>query len=240
MSGYLAVGHGKRDDGRYDPGSVSGSVHEHNEAHRIGRVVSEALHRSGEPYILEEDAGGQHDPNYAGTIRAANANPSVAYVVEIHLDWSGAPEGGFGIYYPGSSKGKAIADAIRTRYQQSGLQVRSNYAKDLALLRGTNDPACIWESHKVHDAPHSEAEIIAIGEAIAAGVCDFVKAHLNPSISYVPRPPEAPPPPPPDCSQVEAERDQARQEAAAQQARADSAEAKLAQAKQKAGEIGAL
>lgn len=187
MAGYIGVGHGTKPDGVYDPGAISvdGKQQEHLLNHRVAEYVAQGLARSGEPYYLERDSGNGHDPNFVGSIKKVNEG-GYAYAVEVHFDWHKAPEGGFGLYYPTSSGGKLLADKIRQAYQSVSLPVRNNTARDdLSFLKRTNPHAVIWECSKVQ--AYSEKDVTLMGEAIAKGICDYVREVHNDKIVYKPR-----------------------------------------------------
>lgn len=176
------VGHGRRPNGSFDPGSLGrDNRYEHDEAHEVVAQIDEALGRSGVSYYSESwGSAGNKDPNYAGSTEKANElRPKLA--VEVHFDWNKAPRGGFGIYYPSSAPGKDIADTIRTHYGASGLPVRPNYAdkRGLYFLKYTRVPAVVWECETVMDYP---ANInIQMGEAIAKGICTYLgKSYVAP------------------------------------------------------------
>lgn len=182
---YLAVGHGVRPDGRFDPGAVGlDGRYEHYEATEVAAECVNALERSGVAVKHEvTGSGGPEDPNYSGSIKAINAG-IYKCAVEIHFDWNKAPEGGFGHWY---YAGRPIADAVLKRWREAGLPVRDSWHKqrtDLAFLKYTKPPAMLWECGRIQDFP---AEVNRqMGETIAAGICDYL------GLTYVPPPPDKP------------------------------------------------
>lgn len=189
---YVAVGHGTKPGGTYDPGAIgSDGREEHEEAHEVVAACAKALNRSSVQFVAEADAGNSHDPNFAGSVAAVNAGNFEA-AVEIHFDWLGAPRGGFGLYL--SNRSRLFADAIRTRWAQSGLPTRTNtYRNNLSFLKA-ECPAVIWECDRVFG--YSLAVNEKMGEAIAAGICDWLGVPFVSTIA-VPTP-QSPPPPKPD------------------------------------------
>jgi hypothetical protein len=185
---YLSIGHGRMPDGRYDPGTIAGTVHEHVQARGVVRLAAAALRRSG--VTVEHDdcpdpiAGWQHSPNYAGSAARSRAlHPLIS--VEVHYDWSGAPRGGFGIH--DDPAGLALADAIRARYLAAGLPVRSHQNRALYFVRhGHGSLGCVlWECDRV-----GAGSPASIAEALAAGICDRLGVAYRPP-GQTARPPTA-------------------------------------------------
>lgn len=174
---YLAVGHGLRKDGVFDPGARGDDGrYEHFEATEVVSEAVEALQRSGVTLVHEaHGSGGPEDPNYAGSIDRVNAG-SFRMAVEVHFDWAKAPDGGFGHWY--SDAGKRIADAVMGRWTELGLPTRPSwhkYRSDLSFLKRTRCPAMLWECGRVQDWPAEDNA--RMGEAIAAGICDALGMH---------------------------------------------------------------
>lgn len=191
MTVFVAVGHGLKPGGVYDPGAVApGGKQEHELAHLVVSAVASALTRSGVAAAIEEDSASGHDPNFVGSVRAAN-KADVAAAVEVHFDWSGAPPGGFGIF--ASDEGEQLSGAIWRRYADAGLTRRKNYARSFFFVRATHASAVIWECDRVAD-DHDPDTLWLYGECIAAGFCDFIGAtYRSPSgeptgVNEFPRP----------------------------------------------------
>lgn len=179
---YLAVGHGRRDDGRFDPGARGDDGrYEHFEATEVVAEAVQALQRSGVTLTHEANGtAGPEDPNFSGSIRRVN-DGDYRIAVEVHFDWSKAPRGGFGHWY--SDAGKQIADAVYQRWEAEGLPTRPSWHKrrdDLSFLKRTNVPAMLWECDRVSDYdPDVNARQ---GEALAAGICDALgKRYVAPA-----------------------------------------------------------
>jgi N-acetylmuramoyl-L-alanine amidase len=236
MAGYIAVGHGLKPSGLTDPGTIGpDGTTEHSQAHRVVEVIAAALARCGEPAYIERHAGpSAEDPAWEGSVAKANALEA-AYAVEIHFDIWNAPKGGFGYFLADGTGGADLCRTINHAWGPiHGLQVRQNpSARALAFLKNTRMPATLWECGPV--ALYSDEDVVAMGEALAHGIINYVNEKLNPAIGWVDRPGTAPPPAPapPDTSHLEAE-------LALVTSRAENAEALLRQAKSRAAEIVAL
>lgn len=176
---YLAVGHGKRPNGTFDPGAIGkDGRYEHYESTEVAAECVNALERSGVAVKHEvHGSAGPEDPNYSGSIKVVNQG-NYKCAVEIHFDWNKAPDGGFGHWY---RAGKPIADTVLKRWMDAELPVRLSWHKrrtDLSFLKYTNPPAMLWECGRIEDWPPEVNR--KMGEAIAAGICDWL------DIDYIP------------------------------------------------------
>jgi len=182
---YVAVGHGIRPDGVYDPGATGGGWTEQSAGDIIVAEVARLLQSWG---VVVTDEAYRADPNFPGTIKAANAW-GADYIVEVHHDWSQAPIGAFGHWY--TDAGKALADDIQQAVGAAGFALRPSWHKrrtDLTLLKATNMPAVIYECGRIgQESLNTKSELIAMGVAIAKGIAAHVGAGPKPP---VPPPPE--------------------------------------------------
>lgn len=209
---YIAVGHGQAKGGKYQPGAVDPATktQEHQEAHRVVEVIRQALLRSGVDHYSESDSGPSHDPNYQESAKAVNAG-KYDLAIEVHFDAFNQPEGGFGIYT--SSKGRDFTHKIAERWKAAGLKLRPHQDRnDLYFLNATNCPAVIWECDRIGPQKPSDW-ILAAGEAIAAGICDYlgVPNYVAPGGIVAPGPtptpaPASSPPAPPRPPETEKDR----------------------------------
>ena len=160
----LAVGHGRRDDGSYDPGASNGVVNEQTAGAVIVDAAVAFLRHSGVE-VLHVDEGG---PNFAGTTRLANER-RVDAVVEVHHDWVGAPRGAFGHWWPGSERSQDLADAMWSAVETAGFDMRPAWHKartDLHILRRTRMPAVLWECDRIGEVREPERYGRALGRGI--------------------------------------------------------------------------
>src|SRR4051812_24798295 len=174
MSVYVGIGHGVEPNGSFDPGAVgSDGTLEHDLNKVVVAAVGAALDRSGVDHFVEVDSGASHDPDFQGSTKAVNAG-GYGLAIEVHFDEGVAPPGGFGIYLNDQSPGKRLADAIRVHWAERGLPQRNNQAdvRGLFFLKATSCPAVIWECDPT--TAHDETVLAQMGEAIGAGICDFV------------------------------------------------------------------
>jgi len=167
----LAVGHGRRDNGSYDPGASDGrGSTEQSAGDPIVQAAAAALRRSGVE-VVHIPAGG---PNFPGTTRRANAE-GVDAVVEVHHDWIRAPRGAFGHWLPGASRSKALADAMLDEVAKAGFPLRPSWHKartDLHILRRTRMPAVLWECDRIG----SVRDPAKYGRALADGILRWLGA----------------------------------------------------------------
>lgn len=169
---YGAVGHGIKSDWVYDPGAAGSGWDEQRAGDIIVAEAARVLRGMG---ATVRDEAFKADPNFSGSIVAANAWPA-DYAVEIHLDWAGAPEGAFGHWY--SPAGKALADDIQAAVGAAGFPLRPDWHKfrsDLSFIKKTNMPAVLYECGRIGQGSlDTPVELMAMGRAIAAGIAKHV------------------------------------------------------------------
>jgi len=177
----LAVGHGLKSDGTYDPGAVSanGKLTEQSAGDVIVAEAARVLRDMG---ATVRDEASKADPNYAGTVKAANAWPA-DYAVEIHHDWIGAAEGAFGHWYRADSK--AFADSIQAAVGEAGFLLRPSWHKwrsDLTFIKATRMPSVLYECGRIGQGTlDTPEELRAMGRAIARGIALHVGLQLEPT-----------------------------------------------------------
>lgn len=173
---YLAVGHGVRPNGSFDPGAVAGSESEQSAGDVIVDRAAEVLEGAG---IVVHDEAYSADPNFVGSAAEAN-RLDVDLTVEIHHDWSGAPQGGFGFWYPGSSQGKRAADLIYHAIVEAGFPTRPGWHKatdEHYILRETDMPCVLFEVGRIGD--FDDGDLVRMGDAVAAGVAAYFGVPLT-------------------------------------------------------------
>lgn len=178
MKVYLGVGHGHRSDGSFDPGAEGDGWTEQSAGDYIVRRTAEDCRRAG---FEVKDEAFKRDPNFPGTTRAANAW-GADVVVEVHHDWSGAPEGAFGHWL--TKEGKKVADNIQEAVGRAGFPLRPSWHKqrtDLYILRHTNAPCVLYEVGKIGQGSlDTPKELEAMGRAIAKGILDWAGVQDTP------------------------------------------------------------
>lgn len=168
MKVYLAVGHGLRPDGTFDPGAAGGGWNEQSAGDYIVDEAARLLEDAGHQVFSEAFSD---DPNFVGSTRKAN-EWGADVVVAVHHDWVGAPEGAFGHWY--TTAGKSIADQIQKAVGEAGFPLRPSWHKkrdDLYILKNTIAPCVLYEVGRIGTGTlDTEQELRNMGRAIAAGV----------------------------------------------------------------------
>lgn len=179
MKAYIAIGHGRRPDGSFDPGAVSGDHSEQRDAVPVVEACTQVLRDNGVEVISE--AEDEDDPNFWRTTSRANA-ANVDCVVSFHYDWSGAPPGAFMIAT--TDEARKLGTAIEKRVAEAGFDIR-DYPDDrdgLYLLDNSNAPAVIFECGRIgHEAIDETAEQRDMGEAAGYGVLDYLGVDMEDS-----------------------------------------------------------
>jgi hypothetical protein len=128
----------------------------------------EELRAAGHEVISEAYS---NDTNYRGTITKVNAWKA-DFCLEIHHDWSGAPDGAFGHWYRSDSK--VYADAIQKAVGAAGFPLRPDWHKwrdDLSLLKETNMPSVLYEVGRI--GQYSIGDLKLMGRSIARGIINL-------------------------------------------------------------------
>lgn len=168
--GYLAIGHGRRPAGTFDPGATSGATWEHTLAYVVAVVATASLRRAGVAVVSEADEPFRTDPNWQGALARAR---SAGWALEVHFDWSGAPRGTFCLY--DQAAGEHLARSITDAFRWVGAPVRPNDRRpELGWLRGLSIPSTIVEVGPV--GVRQMHELAMAGELISAGVCNWLEA----------------------------------------------------------------
>lgn len=170
---FLAIGHGRTPTGADDPGAVckKGDVllKENELAGHVVTVAGRRLRERGFVVRQEKiDNNPAHDPNFVGSVaRSKQLRPYTS--IEVHFDWSGAPDGGFAVMAENRIGARKVAKAIRRAYRGRGLPLRPNMAEtQFYFPKYGEGRALIWECDNVCRA--DEAERRVIGKALAEGI----------------------------------------------------------------------
>jgi hypothetical protein len=126
----------------------------------------------------EHDSGNSHDPNFTGSIERVNAG-NFDCAVEVHHDCSTCLVGYSGLFR--NDEGKRLAQAMADRFEEFGIKVSTrptDSRPELDFLEFTHCPSCIPEMTVVSAIPPETSALM--GEAVAAGICDFL------GVPYVP------------------------------------------------------
>lgn len=169
----IAVGHGRKDDGRYDPGAADGVHNEQRDAKPVARACTLRL-RERYGLVVASEHEMADDPAFRGTTRWANRLKPKC-IVSFHYDWNKAPLGAFMIAT--SDAGRRLGWAIEAQVKQAGFAIR-DYPDDrdnLYLLNNTTMPAVIFECGRIGSEPVDEVhEQEALGRAAADGIADYL------------------------------------------------------------------
>jgi N-acetylmuramoyl-L-alanine amidase len=193
---FVAPGHGLGPDpdnpGQmiFDPGAVGHAgareFVEHDFNTKVANALAAALRRCGVEVELEQ-GGGNHDPNFIGSTRAANAS-GADYAIEIHHNASGGTGSEVVINDRASAANRQLAEAMAAA-MASALDIRNRgvIARDREHFnRETRMPACIPECAFV-DSAADQAVIdqagyaTTVAEAICEPLCGFLGVAFRPS-----------------------------------------------------------
>lgn len=174
---YLAIGHGRAPDGRWDPGAQhpGNDAVEVDAAQVMVHAMVEVLQDAPGVQLIAES--GDH-PNVRGSAAAANA-AGVDDCIEVHQDSATAPPGAFAHWYPGSKGARRLANGLVSSIQEQGVQLRSDWHRPrpgLYFLRKTTCRAVLVEVGRVAD--YGPEALRKFGRAMAqAYLQDTAKAR---------------------------------------------------------------
>ncbi len=160
--------------GGSDPGASGNGFNEKDLNLSIANYCKAYLESAGYTVAMTRDAD-----NYISLMsRCYAANNFGADVfVSVHNN-AGGGDGSEFIYYPTSTNGKKLCDAIKPHIDALGQNFRRYIARDDAVVAYTKMPACIVECAFIDNA--TDIQIVstdekrkAMGEAIAKGVGDY-------------------------------------------------------------------
>lgn len=149
---YLAVGHGRAPNGRWQPGAQhpGNGAAEVDAAQVMVDAMVEVLQDAPGVRLISES--GDH-PNYHGSAAAANA-AGADDCIEVHQESATAPPGTFAHWYPGSKGSRRLANGLVSSIQEQGVQLRSDWHRPrpgLYFLRTTTCRAVLVEVGRVGD-----------------------------------------------------------------------------------------
>lgn len=193
---YLAVGHGETPSGSHDPGASANGWTEQKAMDILVSTAAAALRKDGRLKVYDEAY--KKDPNYVGTVKAANAK-NVSVLVECHQDWSGGIREMFGFWFPGSKEGERLTRTILASYKAGKRKVNQSWTKprrDLYVLRNSRMPATLLEHGRVGDTWVTEGSLEELGLSAARGILEYfgmsIPKNLSPIDTSLPKVPEKP------------------------------------------------
>jgi N-acetylmuramoyl-L-alanine amidase len=195
---FVAPGHGQAPvpdhPGKtiFDPGAVGHghgkTFEEHDLNTKVANALAAALRRCSVEVVLEQ-GGGNHDPNFLGSTKAANAS-GADYAIEIHHNATKAHTGhGTEVVVNdhASQANRQLAKAMVAAMAGAlGTRNRGVVARDREHFnRETRMPACIPECAFVDSA--TDQEVIdqpgyatTVAEAICEPLCGFLGVAFHP------------------------------------------------------------
>jgi hypothetical protein len=170
MKIYLAVGHGIKPTGGFDPGASGGGQTEQSAGDIVVRSAAAILRSWG---ATVKDEAYSDDPNFAGTdnlVRAWGAD----LLVSVHHDWNKAGTGFFSLWWKES--GRVLGRAIERAVAHAGFTLRiypnAGYRDDLSILKTVGSiPNTLVECGRI--GQYSPEQLKRLGVAIAYGIADY-------------------------------------------------------------------
>jgi N-acetylmuramoyl-L-alanine amidase len=167
---YLAVGHGLKPDGTYDPGAAGGGTDEQRAGDVVVKSAADTLRGWN---VLVRDEAFQDDPNFAGTddlVRAWKADLLVA----VHHDWIKAGKGFFALWY--RENGRLLGKVIEANVARAGFALRDypleGYRSDLSILKTVGSiPVTLVECGRIGE--YTPEQLRQLGVAIAHGIAEY-------------------------------------------------------------------
>lgn len=179
------AGHGRSTDGTWDPGAVYKSWTEAGRVILVTQAFVNYMRTSG--VTVYTDAFDGNNKNMVKQVQMSNSKKVKAHIA-FHMDWSGAPSGTLPIYWPGSTEGKKLAQAMNNAVLDAidiktrGLSAR----RDLYELKNTDMAAVIFELGGIKadlDLVDTVKECDAYGKALAQGCCKYLGVEFKESKS---------------------------------------------------------
>jgi hypothetical protein len=136
--------------------------------------------------VVLEDGGGNHDPNFIGSTKAAN-DSGADYAVEVHHNAAGGSGSEVVVNDRTSAANRQLAKAMAAKMAAAlGIRNRGVLARDREHFnRNTNMPSCIPECAFV-DSRTDQAVIdrpeyaTTVAEAICEPLCEFLDVAFQP------------------------------------------------------------
>jgi hypothetical protein len=186
---FVAPGHGRKPSGVFDPGAVghAGAKQfvEHHLNTKVANALAATLRRCNVEVVLE-DGGGNHDPNFIGSTKAAN-DSGADYAIEVHHNAAGGSGAEVIVNDQASAANRRLAKAMAAKMAGAlGIRNRGVIARDREHFnRETRMPSCIPEcafvdsstDQGVIDQPGYAA---TVAEAICEPLCDFLDVAFKP------------------------------------------------------------
>jgi N-acetylmuramoyl-L-alanine amidase len=186
---FVAPGHGRKPSGTFDPGAVGHAgarqFVEHDFNTKVANALADALRRCKVEVVLE-DGGGDHDPNFIGSTKAAN-DSGADYAVEVHHNAAGGSGSEVVVNDRTSAANRQLAGKMAAKMAGAlGIRNRGVLARAREHFnRETGMPSCIPECAFV-DSATDQAVLdrsdyaTTVAEAICEPLCEFLGVAFQP------------------------------------------------------------
>lgn len=171
---WIETGHGRGDDGRWDPGCMWGKYQEAKLMIPICRSMTKYLREKG--VYVYTDAYDGNNKNLNWTLKRVKES-NVSVLVNVHCDYKKAPKGTMPLYRYSDQKklAKCLNNGVHkyVKMKNRGLKRR----KDLKTLNRTRGTcvACLFETGSIKkDNKLLRTKYDAYGKGLAKGVCDYL------------------------------------------------------------------
>ena len=161
---YLAVGHGRTPEGRWDVGAEGGGTNETVAGQVVVDEMVQVLRGRADLQVAAES--GDH-PNVVGSVARANAG-RFDDCIAIHHDQVQAPTGAFAHWHPASGAAGALAERLVRGLEDIGLQRRDDWHRPrprLYFVRRSECTAVLVEVGRIGE--HGPERLREIGRALA-------------------------------------------------------------------------
>lgn len=176
---YIEAGHGRGDDGVWDPGcSYTSGGRTYTEAELmvpICQSMAKYLQESG--VTVYTDADEDNDLNLEDTLDFLDAHREIKAFVNVHCDWEGAGSGTMPLYKTEEQRqlAEALNDGVHeyVNIPDLGLTLR----EDMKTLNNerVHCPACLFETGGISaDLETLVLDYDNYGKGLAAGMCRFL------------------------------------------------------------------
>ena len=173
---YIAIGHGKSQDGSWDCGCTYKKYTEAGLMKPITGACVAYLRGSGVKVYTDYP---ENNVNMVKQVEKSNAKDVDAHVA-FHCDYSGAPSGTLPLYT--SAKGKKLA-ALMNKYVTKYVKIKTRgigKRNDLYELNATNAPAVIFECGSIKaDLKIMRKKYDEYGKGAAKGICEFLGVEFT-------------------------------------------------------------
>ena len=171
---YIETGHGRGDDGVWDPGCAWNGYQEAKLMIPVCKAATKYLRAKG--VYVYTDAYNRNNKNLNLTLKFIKTH-SVSVLLNVHCDYYKAPSGTLPLYRYSDQKklarclNKGVHKYVQTK--DRGLVKRT----DLRTLNKTKDycTACLFETGSIRkDNKLLRTKYDAIGKGLAKGTCDYL------------------------------------------------------------------